>query len=75
LGVLNIEGYRSSVGIQKVGDVIDSNSCHMRSIRLSHDLRDMWGLGQITIKVLEVPKSLWIKGARSDGPDEASNFI
>jgi hypothetical protein len=34
------EGYISSFGILKVGDVIDSNSCHMRSIRPSHDLKD-----------------------------------
>jgi hypothetical protein len=35
------EGYRSSFGIPKVGDVIDSNSCHMRSIRPSHDFGDL----------------------------------
>jgi hypothetical protein len=30
------EGYKSSFGISKIGDVVDSNSCHTRSIRLSH---------------------------------------
>jgi hypothetical protein len=38
------EGYRSSFEIPKVSDVIDSNSCHMRSIRPSHDLGGLVGL-------------------------------
>jgi hypothetical protein len=59
----------------KVGDMIDSNSSHMRLIRLSHDLRALWGLVGVTMKVLEVLKSPWIIGVRSDGPDEATNTI
>jgi hypothetical protein len=42
--VFNIfEGYKISFAILKVGDVFDSNSCHLRSINPSHDLRDLWG--------------------------------
>jgi hypothetical protein len=69
------EGYRSSFVIPKVGDVVDSNSCHMRSIRPSRDLEDLWTFVGVTMKVLEVPKSPWIQGFRSDGPGEASNTI
>jgi hypothetical protein len=54
------EGYRSSFRILKVGDVVDSNSCHMRSIRPSHDVGDLWDFLGVTMKVLEVPKSPWI---------------
>jgi hypothetical protein len=57
LGVPTIEGHKSSFRIPKVGDVIYSNSCHMRSFRPSHDLRDLWDIGGFTMKVLEVPKS------------------
>jgi hypothetical protein len=47
----------------------------MRSVLLSHDLRDLWGLVRITMKVLEELKSPWIIGVRSNGPNEASNTI
>jgi hypothetical protein len=69
------ERYKSSWGIPKVGNVVDSNSCHMRSIRPSHDLGDLWTFIEVTMKVLEVPKSRWIQGFISDGPGEASNII
>jgi hypothetical protein len=52
--------------------MIGSNYCHMKTIRTSHDLRDLWGFGGVTMKVLEVPKCPWIQGVRSDDPDEAS---
>jgi hypothetical protein len=55
------KGYISSFGNPKVEDVVDSNSCHMRWIRPSHDLRNLWGIRGVTMKVLEVPKSPWIK--------------
>jgi hypothetical protein len=47
----------------------------MKSIRPSHDFGDLWAFVGVTMKVLEVPKSLWIQGFRSDGPGEASNTI
>jgi hypothetical protein len=59
----------------KLGDVIDSNSCHMRSIRPSHEFEDLWAFLGVTMKVLEVPKSPWIQWFGSYGPDEASNTI
>jgi hypothetical protein len=70
------EGYRSSFEILKVGDVIDDpNSCHMGSIRQSHDFGDLWAFVGFTIKVLEEPKNRWFQGFRSDGLDEAFNTI
>jgi hypothetical protein len=47
----------------------------MRSIQPSHDFEDLWDFVGVTMKVLEVPKSPWIQGFRSDGPGEASNTI
>jgi hypothetical protein len=66
-------GYISSLGSPKVDDVIDSNSCHMRSVRPRHDLRDLWGLKGVIMKILEVPKSTC--GVWFDGRDEVSNTI
>jgi hypothetical protein len=71
---LSLKGKRSFRS-PKVGDMIDSNSFYIRSILLSHDLRDLWGLLGVTMKVLEELKSPWIIVVRSDGPDEASNTI
>jgi hypothetical protein len=69
------EGYISSFGIPKVDDVVDWNSCHMRSVRPSHEFGNLWAFLGVTMKVLEVPKSPWIQGFWSDGPGEASNTI
>jgi hypothetical protein len=59
---LTTEGYRRSFGIPKVGDVVDSNSCHKRSIQPSHESGDLWASLGVTMKVLEVSKSPWIQG-------------
>jgi hypothetical protein len=69
------EGYRSNFRIPKVDDMIDSNSCHMRSIRPSHNLGGLWAFVGVTMKVLEVPKSLWIQGIRSNSLSEVSSTI
>jgi hypothetical protein len=69
------EGYRSRFGILKVGDVVDSNSYHMRSIRPNHEFGDSWAFLGDTMKVLEVPKSAWIQGFRSDGPGPPTLYI
>ena len=55
-------------GLRKIGDVIESNSYHIRWIRPSHDLGTSLGLRGVPRKVLEVPKSPWIKGASIGGP-------
>jgi hypothetical protein len=58
---------RISFVIPKVGDVIDSKSCHMWWF----DHRSVcWTCGD-----REESKSPWIKGVRSHGQDEVSNTI
>jgi hypothetical protein len=57
-----MEGYRSSFVIPKVGDMVDSNSSHMRSIRPSHEFGDSWAFLGVTMKVIEVPKTPWNQG-------------
>jgi hypothetical protein len=47
----------------------------MRSIRTNQEFGGLWTFLGVTIKVLEVLKSPWIQGFRSDGPGEASNTI
>ena len=51
----------SDYGIPKVGDVIDSNSYQIWRIRPSHDFGTSLRILGVPRKILEVPKSHWIK--------------
>lgn len=61
-------GQISDYRITRIGDVIESNSYHIRLIRPSHDLGTSLGLRGVSRKVLQVHKSPWIKGASIRGP-------
>ena len=64
----NYCGGSCSLGTPKVGDVFDTNSFHTWIFRPSHKLWGSWRTEGSPRKVLEVPKSPWIKGASIPWP-------